>query len=86
MSHPNVDIEKLLKEEADSSRESGWKIVSKSDLVEVWSKSEESQSVHLVKVRSRTMPARVTNEQTVLHSIDQNKTEYLSVQDVKSII
>jgi hypothetical protein len=46
-----VDIDKLLEEERNTSKDSGWKAVSKSDLVETWSKSEENQSVHLVKVR-----------------------------------
>ena len=44
------DIQKLLEEESDTSKESGWKAISKSDLVETWSKSEENQSVHLIKV------------------------------------
>ena len=46
-----IDIQKLLEEERDTSKESGWKATSKSDLVETWSKSEENESVHLVKVR-----------------------------------
>ena len=45
-----IDIQRLLEEEESSSKEAGWKSVSKSDLVETWSKSEENQSVHLVKV------------------------------------
>ena len=46
-----IDIQKLLEEERNTSKESGWKSTSKSDLVETWSKSEENESVHLVKVR-----------------------------------
>ena len=49
--HDIADIQKLLEEERNTSKESGWKATSKSDLVETWSKSEENQSVHLVKVR-----------------------------------
>jgi hypothetical protein len=53
--HDIVDIDKLLEEERNTSKDSGWKAVSKSDLVETWSKSEENQSVHLVKVRFRLL-------------------------------
>ena len=45
-----VDIQRLLDEEQGNQKEAGWKQISKAELTETWRKSEETQTVHLVKV------------------------------------
>ena len=48
-----LDLQKILHEEKESSREEGWKFLRKNDLCEVWCKNEEDKPVHLIKVRGR---------------------------------
>ncbi|XP_064385643.1 START domain-containing protein 10-like [Halichondria panicea] len=43
------DLQKILHEEKESSREEGWKFLRKNDLCEIWWKNEEDTPVHLIK-------------------------------------
>ena len=48
--HTCVDIQNLLEAEKEDSKELGWKMAHKGDLVETWRKSSDDHPIHLVKV------------------------------------
>ena len=56
--HAYVDIQNLLDAEKEDSKDLGWKMAHKSDLVETWRKAGDDHPIHLVKV-SPGIPLRI---------------------------
>ena len=63
-----TDLQKILHEEKSNSRDEGWVFLNKTDLHEVWKKTERDKPVHLIKVFSLCLLSDLLYTHTHTHT------------------